>query len=221
MNMQIFIASAATVAAVCLAAYFALRNERKKKALEIRTTQLDRISELVNRASTNLMQYTGTLASILEAHAKDNYLPNKKFDINVISKWKDCLDESEVWAIDRQQLRTCQHSLEFHREKEWAEWKKIIPPLLDKIDQFFLISKPGQPVTFINGQNKTADELLVFSRYLRKQTAEIESVRQLLLSQMREEFIELTSFEPVTMFSLFKSIKKNVMQFFCISALKN
>ncbi|WP_250114138.1 hypothetical protein [Escherichia coli] len=68
--------------------------------------------------------------------------------------------------------------------------------------------------------NKTADELLVFSRYLRKQTAEIESVRQLLLSQMREEFIELTSFEPVTMFSLFKSIKKNVMQFFCISALK-
>ena len=73
----------------------------------------------------------------------------------------------------------------------------------------------------LNGQNKTADELLVFSRYLRKQTAEIESVRQLLLSQMREEFIELTSFEPVTMFSLFKSIKKNVMQFFCISALKN
>ncbi|HBA6803776.1 TPA: hypothetical protein J1492_001603, partial [Escherichia coli] len=150
MNMQIFIAPAATVAAVCLAAYFALRNERKKKALEIRTTQLDRISELVNRASTNLMQYTGTLASILEAHAKDNYLPNKKFDINVISKWKDCLDESEVWAIDIQQLRTCQHSLEFHREKEWAEWKKIIPPLLDKINQFFLISKPGQPVTFIN-----------------------------------------------------------------------
>ncbi|MEB6751182.1 hypothetical protein MX598_15990 [Escherichia coli] len=46
MNMQIFIAPAATVAAVCLAAYFALRNERKKKALEIRTTQLDRISEL-------------------------------------------------------------------------------------------------------------------------------------------------------------------------------
>lgn len=86
--------------------------------------------------------------------------------------------------------------------------EKIIPPLLDKINQFFLISKPGQPVTFINGQNKTADELLVFSRYLRKQTAEIESVRQLLLSQMREEFIELTSFEPVTMFSLFKSIKK-------------
>lgn len=71
-----------------------------------------------------MMQYTGTLASILEAHAKDNYLPNKKFDINVISKWKDCLDESEVWAIDIQQLRTCQHSLEFHREKEWAEWKK-------------------------------------------------------------------------------------------------
>ena len=217
MNMQ----PAATVAAVCLAAYFALRNERKKKALEIRTTQLDRISELVNRASTNLMQYTGTLASILEAHAKENYLPNKKFDINVISKWKDCLDESEVWAIDIQQLRACQHSLEFHREKEWAEWKQIIPPLLDKIDQFFLISKPGQPVTFINSQNKTADELLDFSRYLRAQTAEIESVRRQLLSQMRKEFSELTSFRPITIFSLFKSIKKNVMQFFCIGALKN
>ncbi len=97
MNMQ----PAATVAAVCLAAYFALRNERKKKALEIRTTQLDRISELVNRASTNLMQYTGSLASILEARQR-RLSTEQKFDINVISKWKDCLDESEVWAIDIQ-----------------------------------------------------------------------------------------------------------------------
>ncbi|ESA60627.1 hypothetical protein HMPREF1591_05020 [Escherichia coli 113303] len=221
MNMQIFIGPTATVAAVCLAAYFALRNERKKKALEIRTTQLDRISELVSRASTNLMQYTGTLASILEAHTKENYLPDHKFNINEISKWKNDLDKREDWAIDIQQLRTCQHNLEFHREKEWAEWEKIIPPLLDKINQFFLISKPGQPVTLINGQNKTVDELIAFSIYLQQQTEEIKAVRKLLLSQMREEFIELTSFEPVTIFSLLKSIKKSVLQFFCISALKN
>ncbi|HDH9146282.1 TPA: hypothetical protein PJQ51_001981, partial [Escherichia coli] len=66
------------------------------------------------------MQYTGTLASILEAHTKENYLPDHKFNINEISKWKNDLDKREDWAIDIQQLRTCQHNLEFHREKEWA-----------------------------------------------------------------------------------------------------
>ncbi|HGK4675455.1 TPA: hypothetical protein ACJ2WV_004761 [Kluyvera georgiana] len=221
MDMKVFIGPVATVTAVCLAAYFALRNERKKKALEIKTAQLDRISELVNRTSINLMQYAGCLASILETQAKGTYPPNYKFDIATISKWKDDIDGHESWNLDIQQLRACQHSLEFHREKQWAEWLKIASPLTSEIENFFLISKPGKPVTIINGQSKTVSELLDFSRYLQKRTEEIDSMRKILLTQMREEFIELTRFEPVTIFSLSKSIKKSVMQFFCIGVLKD
>lgn len=66
MEVKDLLTPAFIVMGVCLAAHFALRNEHKKKALEIETTHLDSLSAVVLRSLDNFAQYAGAIASLID-----------------------------------------------------------------------------------------------------------------------------------------------------------
>lgn len=211
-----------TVLAVCLAAHFALRNEHKKKALEIETTQIDRLSALVDRSLDNFSQYAGALAVIIdiqitmmtERHHPDQRV-NMEVDLEQLHKWIDEIDSHPVWGLNRSDLRQASHGLRFHREADWPIWRETVPRVHREIDEFFMITMPGEENIELRNRRRTAAEAKAFAVIMRTRTKELGKLKETLLASMKGDFSKLLRpEETATLCSLLSNFRRWAARFF-------
>jgi len=205
----------ATIVAVWLAASFALRNERRKKTLELRTAQIDRIADLVNRSSTNLLNHTGALASIVEINARmweeNSHAPG--VPLETLHNWINDLDEHPAWGIDRELYRQCAHDLEFHRESEWLLWERVVPGIIDEKNTFFMISMPGNGLVDMKDQTRSVEDILAFAVLMRRRVRELQTMRRDILDSLRKDFRNLTRPAAPTLRSLTAGVLRGIRHF--------
>lgn len=204
-----------TVIAVFLAARFALRNEQIKKGLDIRTTQLTQLSEMVYLTSVNVMQYAGALAGIIDAQMIINH--HKKISMEQLHEWKNRLDDANDWALDIREIAICSQRLSFHGNPTWPDWGKKVSILRREIDAFFMITRPGERNIEIGMTTKTFEEVDNFTRLLRIRVKEIEKIKSELLQSMQDEFNRLTRHEPLTIVTLARNISQSIRRFLCLT----
>ena len=198
MEIKDLLTPAFAVLGVYLAANFALRNEHKKKALEVETTQIERLSALVDRSLDNFAQYAGALAGIVDIQTTlmtERHHPNDRdkivMRIQQVQKWIEAIENDSVYGLNRNDLRQAAHGLRFHREADWQAWRDVVPLVHREIDDFFMITTPGnENVDLKNGQ-RTIEEARKFAIDMRKRTSELATLKETLLSSMKGDFIKL------------------------------
>lgn len=203
-----------TVIAVCLAANFALRNERRKKALEIETAQIDRLSALTDRSLDNFSHYAGALAAIvdikitmMQEHSYPEQPTNLKVDLEKLHEWRDEVDTDPVWRLDMNDLRQASHGLRFHREADWHIWHKIVPRVHSEIYDFFMITAPGEENIELRNLSRSASEAIAFANTMRVCSRELKDLRETLMLSMSADFRKLLRPEETATFcSLLRNI---------------
>ncbi|MGY3094974.1 hypothetical protein [Pantoea eucalypti] len=198
MEIKDLLTPAFAILGVYLAAQFALRNEHKKKSLEVETTQIERLSALVDRSLDNFAQYTGALAGIVDIKTTimlENHLPKDRdkivMRIQQVQKWIEAIENDSVYGLNRNDLRQAAHGLRFHREEDWQRWCDVVPLVHREIDDFFMITTPGnENVDLKNGQ-RTVEEARKFAITMRIRTSELVTLKETLLSSMKDDFIKL------------------------------
>ncbi|MCW0351045.1 ubiquinol-cytochrome-c reductase complex assembly factor 3 [Pantoea ananatis] len=222
MEIKDLLTPAITVLGVFLTARFALRNEHRKKALEIETTQLESLSVLVLRSLDNVAQYSGTLAVLIDANVKiitEQLSPasrdNAGIPVAELNKWKDQLDKHSAWRLNRSDLQKASHGLRFHREADWARWQQTVTQLQREIYAFFMITTPGEEnIERMNGV-RTAAEARDFAQTLRTRVRELQSLQETLLTSMKNDFSQLLRPEQTaTLCSLTKGLWRRMRRFF-------
>ncbi|WP_337024517.1 MULTISPECIES: hypothetical protein [unclassified Pantoea] len=207
MEIKGLLTPAFTVMGVCLAAHFALRNEHRKKALEIETSQLDRLSVLVLSSLDNFAQYVGALAGIIDAQITvlTEQLPppnrdNVEISVAELHNWLDQIDSHPAWGLDRSELQKASHGLRFHREADWARWQQIVPQLHREIYAFFMITLPGEENIELMSRGRTAAKGRAFAETMRIRVSELRSLQEALLSSMKDDFSKLLRPEQTATF---------------------
>jgi len=225
MEVKDLLTPAFTVMGVCLAAHFALRNEHRKKALEIETSQLDRLSVLVLNSLDNFAQYAGALAGLIDAQITvlSEQLPppnldNAKIPVAELQKWLDQIDSHPAWGLNRSELQKASHGLRFHREADWLRWQEAVPQLQRKIYAFFMITLPGEEYIELMSRGRTAAEGRVFAETMRSCVIELRSLQETLLSSMKDDFNKLLRPEQIATFcSVTNSLWRWMRRFFTCS----
>lgn len=222
MGIKDLLPAAIAVFSVFLTARFALRNEHRKKALEIETTQLESLSALVLRSLDNVAQYSGTLAGLIDAKVKiitEQLSPasrdNAGIPVAELNKWKDQLDNHSEWGLNRSDLQKASHGLRFHREADWARWQQTVPQLQREIYAFFMITTPGEEnIERMNGV-RTAAEAREFAQTLRTRVRELHNLQETLLTSMKNDFSQLLRPEQTATFcSLTNGLWRRMRRFF-------
>lgn len=218
MEIKDLLSPLGTVIAVFLAARFALRNEQIKKGLDIRTTQLIQLSEMVYLTSVNVMQYAGTLAAIIDAHMTPVVNNNLKIiSMEQLHEWKNTLDKANDWALNIREIGICSQRLSFHGNSTWPDWGYKVRILRREIDVFFMITRPGERNIEIGMTTKSCEEVDSFTRLLRIRVKEIEKIKSELLQSMQDEFDNLTRHEPITIATLTHNIYQSIRRFLCLN----
>lgn len=212
MDFKEMITPLVTLAAVWLAANFTLRNELRKKELEIKATYLEKLSEKCDSMLLDLINYSGSLAGILDS--SPILVPgNNPVCIGKLNEWLSQLDDSPR-GLDQEKLRWCSHGLEFHRIDEWKRWQDNVQPLQHKIYEFFMITLPGENNVDMSGKSRTRDEITAFAADLRVRMKSIQVMRQDIVSAMAADFRLLTQPVPRNIFNLTSSLCRCISNFF-------
>lgn len=183
-----------TLAAVWLGANFTLRNELRKKELEIKAAHLEKLSENCDSTLFHLINYAGSIAAMLDVHM--SLTPGSEpLRINVLNDLLTQIDDSPR-GLDQEKMRWCRHGLEFHRESEWERWKNVVMPLKDRIYDFFMITTPGEENRTMLDKSRTRTETLEFTTELRARIKDIEALRKEVVSAMANDFRRLTQPTP-------------------------
>jgi len=222
MEVKDLLTPAFTVMGVCLAAHFALRNEHRKKALEIETSQLDRLSVLVLNSLDNFAQYAGVLAGLIDARITilTEKLPppnrdNAEIPVAELKKWLDKIDSHPTWALNRSDLKKASHGLRFHREADWARWQQILPQLHREIYAFFMITLPGEENIERKSGFRTAAEARIFAESMRTRVRDLQNLQETLLSSMKGDFSKLLRPEQTATFcSVTNGLWRRMRRFF-------
>ncbi|MBA4823504.1 hypothetical protein H2241_21445 [Pantoea ananatis] len=222
MGIKDLLPAAIAVFSVFLTARFALRNEHRKKALEIETTQLESLSALVLRSLDNVAQYTAALAVLVDAKRTimTEQLPSASRDSAVIpvaelQKWKDQLDADPAWGLYLSDLQKASHGLRFHRGADWARWQQTVPQLQREIYAFFMITTPGEENIERRNGVRTAAEARDFAEAMRTRVRELQSLQETLLTSMKNDFSQLLRPEQTATFcSLMKGLGRRMRRFF-------
>lgn len=222
MEIKDLFTPAITVLGVFLTARFALRNEHRKKALEIETSQLERLSSLVLQSLDNIAQFAGALAGLIDAKITimTEQIPPPGRDSAVIpvaelQRWIEQLDADPAWGLNRSDLQKASHGLRFHRETDWARWQQTVKPLHREIYAFFMITTPGEEnIERMNGV-RTAAEAREFAQTLRTRVRELHNLQETLLTSMKNDFSQLLRPEQTATFcSLMKGLGRRMRRFF-------
>lgn len=201
-----------TLAAVWLAANFTLRNELRKKELEIKAAHLEKLSENCDRALLHLINYAGSIASMLDAHAL--LTPgNEPFRINMLNDLLTQIDDSPR-GLDLEKMQLCRHGLEFHRENEWKRWNGVVPSLKERVYDFFMITTPGDENLMMLDKSRTRAEIAEFTADLRSQIKDIDVQRKEIVSAMANDFRLLTQHAPSNIYDLAFKCRKRLLEFF-------
>ncbi|MDI6539719.1 hypothetical protein QMA77_22660 [Pantoea ananatis] len=222
MEIKDLLTPAITVLGVFLTARFALRNEHRKKALEIETTQLESLSALVLRSLDNFAQYTAALAVLVDAKRTimtEQRHPGSRdsavIPVEELQKWIDQLDADPVWGLNRSDLQKASHGLRFHREADWARWQQTVPQLQREIYAFFMITTPGEENIERRNGVRTAAEASAFAEAMRTRVRELQSLQETLLTSMKNDFSQLLRPEQTATFcSLMKGLGRRMRRFF-------
>ncbi|MGY8619905.1 hypothetical protein [Pantoea agglomerans] len=198
MEIKDLLTPCVTVLGVFLAAHFALRNEHKKKALEIETAQIEKISALVDSSLDNFAQYTGALASIVDIRTTimvEQQHPDERervtMHIDQVQFWIQQIDNDPVYGLNRKELRQAAHGLKFHREANWNRWSNVVPLVHREINEFFMITTPGMENIDVKDRLRTDEEARNFATTMRDRTSELTLLKEQLLSSMRADFKKL------------------------------
>ncbi len=222
MGIKDLLPAVITVLAVFLTARFALRNEHRKKALEIETTQLESLSALVLRSLDNFAQYAGALAGLIDAQITilSEQLPppsrdNAEIPVAELQKWLDQIDSHPAWGLNRSDLQKASHGLRFHREADWARWQQIVPQLHREIYAFFMITLPGEENIERMSGFRTAAEARIFAESMRTRVRDLQNLQETLLSSMKDDFSKLLRPEQTaTLCSMTNGLWRCVQRFF-------
>lgn len=222
MEVKDLLTPAFTVMGVCLAAHFALRNEHRKKALEIETSQLDRLSVLVLNSLDNFAQYAGALAGLIDAQITvlAEQLPPPNLDktnipVAELQKWLDQIDSHPAWGLNRSGLQKASHGLRFHREADWTSWQQIVPQLHREIYAFFMITLPGEENIERMSGFRTAAEARIFAESMRTRVRDLQNLQETLLTSMKNDFSKLLRPEQTATFcSLMNGLWRRMQRFF-------
>ncbi|RYC42894.1 hypothetical protein [Pectobacterium zantedeschiae] len=219
MEIKDILTPLATISAVWVAARFTLRNELRKKELELKAAHLEKLSENCDSALIAFMEHAGRLASLIDIKLmllRESNPSSKKPEIKIsVADLNEWLTEFEriQQPIDHEKLRWCRHGLEFHREHEWKRWRDSVGLLQREMYDFFLITNPGEENRDIKGQYRTREEINKFSARLRKHVAEMETVRKDIVSAMANDFRLLTQPANHNIYELMSSVRKRLSKF--------
>ncbi|EEP91800.1 hypothetical protein [Yersinia kristensenii] len=212
MDFKDVITPLVTLAAVWLAANFTLRNELRKKELEISAAHLEKLSENCDSTLRQWVHYAGCIACTLDAHML--ITPgNEPFRINVLNDLLTQIDDSSH-GLDLEKIQWCRHGLEFHRENEWKRWKDVVPPLKDRIYDFFMITTPGNENLVMLDKNRTRAEIAEFTADLRVRIKDLDVQRKEIVSAMANDFRLLTQPAPSNIYDLVFKCRKRLLDFF-------
>ncbi|WNK51611.1 hypothetical protein RM153_24050 (plasmid) [Pantoea agglomerans] len=222
MEIKDLLTPCVTVLAVFLAAHFALRNEHKKKALEIETAQIERTAALVHHSLDNFAQYTGALAAIVDISTTmivENQHPNNHERITInfeeLHRWIAQIENDPEYGLNRKDLQQAAHGLRFHREANWNRWSNVVPLVHREIYDFFMITTPGKENIDVKDRFRTVEEARIFATTLRDRTTDLILLKEQLLSSMKADFKKLLQpKESLTFCSLLNGFWRWVIRFF-------
>ncbi|MDE1186169.1 MAG: hypothetical protein PW844_06785 [Pantoea sp.] len=186
---------------VTLAARFTLRNEISKKALEIRTARLESIAAECSDVLTELLNYAGTVAHQVEiqfrmageAYGMEMTPSDLRIPVSALDHW---IDESNR-TVDPARLRHCRHQLAFHRPDEVLRWDQVVLPLIGTLNDFMMISMPGEPMRDMKGMTRNGIEALEFRKTVNEQMLDVGQFRKALTALLLSaEFVPLTRPSP-------------------------
>ncbi|ATM85547.1 MULTISPECIES: hypothetical protein [Yersinia] len=212
MDFKDVITPLATLAAVWLAANFTLRNELRKKELEIKAAHLEKLSENCDSTLIHLINYAGSIASMLDAHM--HFTPgNEPFRVHFLNDLLTQIDDSPR-GLDLEKMHWCRHGLEFHRENEWKRWSEVVPSLKDRIYDFFMVTTPGDENLVMLDKSRTRAEIAEFTADLRVRIKDIDVQRKEIVSAMANDFRLLTQSAPNNIYDLVFKCRKRLLDFF-------
>ncbi|WNK42625.1 hypothetical protein [Pantoea agglomerans] len=222
MEIKDLLTPCVTVLAVFLAAHFALRNEHKKKALEIETAQIERISALVDRSLDNFVQYTGALAGIVDISTTimvERQHPDNReritMHIEQLQSWIAEIENDPEYGLNRKDLRQAAHGLKFHKEANWNRWSNVVPLVHREINGFFMITTPGNENIDVKDRFRTVEEARIFATTMRDRTTELIILKEQLLGSMKADFQKLLQpKESLTFCSLLNNFWCWMIRFF-------
>lgn len=205
-----------TLGAVWLAARFTLRNEFRKKELEIRAGQLETLSEKCALSLLSMSNYAGYISYLIDINLNDiqletpniSHIPSEKYGL-----WYEEAIESK-WLYDEDLLNWCSHSLRFHRPSDFEKWRDEVEVTRDRICAFFLISRPGQEWKLRLGKPKTLNELDDFSIELKQSCTSMKKLRNHLVENIAEDYRKLLRSEPNNLWQLLSHWRKSMFSFF-------
>lgn len=192
-----------TLAGVWLGARFTLRNELSKKALEIRTARLESIAAECSEVLTGIRNYGGTLMHVLEMDFRlltekvGPGLPLTSYRLSVqdLNARAAELDGS-ARGLDHAKMRSCRHLLMFHHPEEAVRWEATVLPMLRTLNDFLMVTMPGEPIRDMKGVSRNAAEELTLRTTLSGQLAEVARFQVELTESLSAGFIALTRPAP-------------------------
>lgn len=101
-------------------------------------------------------------------------------------------------ALDITKIRSCRHLLAFHRPDENRRWVDIVTPLLDTLNEFLMITMPGEPVRDMQGVARSAEDELALQITINKQQLNVKEFQKELTARLSAEFVSLTLAAPVS-----------------------
>jgi len=188
-----------TLAGVWLAAHFTLRNEVQKKALEIRTARLESIAADCSDALTGIRNYVGSSLHLIEmAFRLKGEQPGAAASPAGLRLSVEELNNRVAIAQDSNRMpdivkiRHCRHQLAFHRPDEARRWEETVSPLLQTLNDFLMITMPGDPVRDMKNTTRSAEDELRLRQTVHGQLLELKRFQDALTARLSAEFISLT-----------------------------
>lgn len=143
-----------TLVGVWMAARFTLRNEISKKSLEIRASRMEQLAAECDECLTGLINPVGMLASMLESEFTVVCTLNRpKKGVVAVSELNKliAMPDGSKWQLNADKLSQCRQKLSFHRSGDLHLWTGTVGATLKQINQFFMVTLPGEPVRDMGG----------------------------------------------------------------------
>jgi len=218
MEPTIIITPLVTLAGVWLGARYTLRNEIIKKSIELRAGRIEQLAAECEECLTGLINHVGMLASMLDSEFTIvRTLNSPRKGVVAVGELNELATrlEGSPWKLDADRLSQCRQKLAFHRSDDLYLWAGTVGKALKDINQFFMVTMPGEQVRDMRSVERTEEEALAFARQLRLYVREIDSLRNTLSDSLAGEYHQLTRpAEPATLRRCFRSAVNRLRHFF-------
>lgn len=207
-----FITPAITMAGFWIAARLALRNEIRKKALELEAVHLERLAVECDSCLRNLHLYCMRVERLLH-DLSDRY--EKRV---TLAELTDGLQKSANagTAIDLNAARMFQNTLELHRPDDFAEWKALIVPLLNHINNIHASPSLATDdcTEELSRKYYSPEQAKIFNEELVSLASPLPAFRQQLFQRIAHDYRLLTHPAPLNLWTLLAKGRNAILAFF-------